>query len=190
MHAATCCRAPHFDLAPRDRLLDHDVIVVAKCFFDRGDELSAIVRLRHPDRRAEVRRLDEQGQSEIVDDIVGNDAVTWCSRTARHRGWATRAGRPCPWRPTCPCTAPTRARPRRRRERPPVPAAPHGAVFTHRTVQQREHHHRLGALRGGHDGRQGIEFGSVAVVGRRQRAGPRRRERRPRRSTRPNALRG
>ena len=61
---------PHLDLRPVHELLDHDLLVVAAGEPDGGLQLRLLAHLRDPDRRAHVRRLDEDGVAEGVHDRV------------------------------------------------------------------------------------------------------------------------
>src|SRR5215210_1313695 len=54
------------DLDPVDELLDQDLLVVLEGERDRFLELLGRARLRHADRRAEARRLDEDREAERV----------------------------------------------------------------------------------------------------------------------------
>ena len=58
------------DLGAGDELLHEHLLVVAPGERDGGLELGLVVRLRDPDRRAEPRRLDEDGVAERVLDVV------------------------------------------------------------------------------------------------------------------------
>ena len=54
------------DLDAVDELLDEHLLVVLERELDRGAQLVVVARLRDPDRRAEPRRLDEDGVAERV----------------------------------------------------------------------------------------------------------------------------
>ena len=61
---------PHSTSIPDDELLDEHLLVVPARERDRGLELRLVVDLRDPDRRAEARRLDEDGIAERIRDLV------------------------------------------------------------------------------------------------------------------------
>ena len=158
------------DLAAGDRLLDDDMIVVPQRLVDRRAQRVAVADLGDTDGRSEIRRLDEHRKAELVDDpaqerrvelllpraqpprlrqaVLGEHVLRRRLVEAQRRG--EDAGTDV-------------------RNPGELEQALHGAVLTHRTVQQRQHDHGLGGS-GRKDRGKRIELRAIAVIGRRQRA--------------------